>query len=85
LLFISKEYISGEKRKEVRKMTGKIAFLTLLVILAMATIVITTTVALNQTPSIESIKTNIGEESSNYITLSSEVQLQGFDKPGGWG
>jgi hypothetical protein len=65
-------------------MNVKIALLAILVILTTATIVITTNVALNEVPSVRSIETNIGEESSHYVTFSGEVQPQGDPREGGW-
>lgn len=65
-------------------MNVKIALLTLLVILAATTIFPATAAAFNEAPAITSIKTNVDEETSDYIALSGEVQPEGKDKGGGW-
>jgi hypothetical protein len=65
-------------KKEVRKMNVKSALLTLLVILAATTIFAATAAAFNEAPSITSIKTNLNEENSNYVSLV------GDPKGGGW-
>lgn len=65
-------------------MNVKIALLTLLVILAAATILATTATAFNEAPSITNIKTDLDEETADYLTLSSEVQPQGDPRGGGW-
>jgi hypothetical protein len=50
-------------------MNVKIALLTLLVILAATTIFAATAAAFNEAPAITSIKTNLNEENSNYVSL----------------
>jgi len=50
-------------------MNVKIALLTLLVILAATTIFAATAAAFKEAPSITSIKTNLDEENSNYVSL----------------
>lgn len=59
-------------------MNVKIALLALLVILAATTIVATITAAFNEAPSTASIKTNLEEENSNYVSLV------GDSRGGGW-
>jgi|CryGeyStandDraft_6_1057127.scaffolds.fasta_scaffold128264_2 hypothetical protein len=65
-------------------MNVKIALLTLLVILAATAIFAATAAAFNEAPSTTSIYTNLDEENSDYLTLSSEVQPVGKDRGGGW-
>ena len=50
-------------------MNVKIALLALLVILAATTIFAATAAAFNEAPSTASIKTNLNEENSNYVSL----------------
>jgi hypothetical protein len=65
-------------------MNVKIALLTLLVILAATTIFAATAASFNEAPAITSIKTNVDEETSDYIALSGEVQPAGDPVGGGW-
>lgn len=64
-------------------MNVKIALLTLLVILAAATMVATTVATFNEAPSTTGIKTDFDEESF-YLTLSGEVQPEGDPVGGDW-
>lgn len=65
-------------------MNKKIALLTLLVILATATVITITAVAFSETPLISSIRTDTEEKFFDYATLSDRVQLLGDPIGGGW-
>jgi len=65
-------------------MNVKIALVALLVILAATTISAAITAALNEAPSIKSVKTNFDEKISAHLTLCNYTEPQGDDKGGGW-